>query len=417
MLDIRLMRRLDSVLGNLACNALALQKRLRGTANGGDSARPVRKIAVMKFFGMGSIVVATPCLQALREQFPGAEIHFVTFKGNRELLEILSLTDKNHFVDPSSPRSFIASTLTVAKRLREEGIDLALDLEFFAKFPLVLASLAGIPRKAGFYLTAESWRKTMLDVTGWYNHYFHTKDIFLSLVYLLAKDDPYYVTFEGFAKRYSYPQLSPSDAERRSLRAKLVTLGVKRTQTLYVVNPNTSPELAPEARKWPEERYAELGKALLAKDPNAVCLFIGAPSERQYVQRIAARGNDARMMSVAGEFSLRELVVLFAETRLLVSNDSGPMHLACLVDAPTIGLFFADTPTLFAPIGTHVGVVAPALYSMPLFSVYNGKDVVVGKPTDEIKNVAARTVSLEQVLTVVDTVLLSSKSKFSHVSN
>jgi hypothetical protein len=111
MLDIRLMRKLDSVLGNLACNALALQKRMLSSKQDAQSlrARPVRKIAVMKFFGMGSIVVATPCLQALREQFPGAEIHFVTFKSNRELLEILDLTDKAHFVDPSSPKSFVAS--------------------------------------------------------------------------------------------------------------------------------------------------------------------------------------------------------------------------------------------------------------------------------------------------------------------
>jgi len=82
----------------------------------------------------------------------------------------------------------------------------------------------------------------------------------------------------------------------------------------------------------------------------------------------------------------------------VVSNDSGPMHLACLVDAPIIGLFFADTPTLFAPIGTRVRCVAPKLYSIPLFSVYNGKDVAVGKPSSEVGNAAACTVTLETVM-------------------
>jgi ADP-heptose:LPS heptosyltransferase len=415
MLDIRLMRKLDSVLGNLACNALALQKRLVSLP--ADPQRPVRKILVMKFFGMGSIVVATPCLQALREQFPGAEIHFVTFKGNRELLEILALTDRAHFVDPSSTRTFIDTTLRVAKTLRDLEFDLAIDLEFFAKFPLVLASLAGIPRKAGFYLTAESWRRTMLDVTGWYNHYFHTKDIFLSLVYLLAKDDPYYLSFHEFSNRYRYPRLAPKDSERSALREKLAKLGVATGRAFFVVNPNTSPELAPEARKWPEERYAELGRALLERNKDAVCLFIGAPSEKQYVDRVASHGKDPRLISIAGALSLRELIVLFAEARLLVSNDSGPMHLACLVDTPTVGLFFADTPTLFAPIGSHVASVAPSLYSIPLFSVYNGKDVVVGKPTDQIKNVAARTVSLADVMAAVDPLLAQSESSARTYSN
>jgi hypothetical protein len=74
------------------------------------------------------------------------------------------------------------------------------------------------------------------------------------------------------------------------------------------------------------------------------------------------------------------------------------MHLACLVDAPIIGLFFADTPTLFAPIGTHTRCIAPSLYSIPLFSVYNGKDVAVGKPSNEVGNAAACTVALETVM-------------------
>ena len=90
-----------------------------------------------------------------------------------------------------------------------------------------------------------------------------------------------------------------------------------------------------------------------------------------------------------------------ARGRLLVSNDSGPMHMTCLVDAPVVGLFFADTPTLFAPLGTRVRCVAPPLYSIPLFSVYNGKDVAVGKPSSEVGNAAACAVSLDTVMTQV----------------
>ena len=51
----------------------------------------------------------------------------------------------------------------------------------------VLGSLAGIPQKAGFYLTLENWRRELLDFPGLYNSYFHTSDIFLSLVYLCAR--------------------------------------------------------------------------------------------------------------------------------------------------------------------------------------------------------------------------------------
>ncbi len=393
------MRRIDGLVGNLVCTALAGAKELSR-----PFARPagdVKKIVVMKFFGLGSIVVASPCLQALRAQYPQAELHFVTFWNNRQLLEMLDLTDHNHYIDPSTPASFTRSTLSVVRALRAAKCDLAIDLEFFAKFPLSLASLAGIPKKAGFYLQAEGWRRSLLDVRGIYNHYFHTKDIFLSLPYLIATDDHYFLRFREFADRFSYPRITPSDLERGALRKKLAPR-LAAGDEVIVINPNTSPDLAPEARKWPEDRYAELATRLLHERPRARVVFVGAKSEAEYVGRIAAKVGSARAFSTAGELSLRELIVLFAEATLVVSNDSGPMHLACLVDAPTVGLFFADSPTLFAPIGSHVRSVAPPLYSIPLFTVYNGKDVTAGRPATEITNAAACSVSLDEVMAAID---------------
>jgi ADP-heptose:LPS heptosyltransferase len=394
-MDVRLMRRLDRVLGDAACSVLATAHRIRKPF---VTARPIRKIVVMKFFGMGAIIVASRSLAALRDRFPDAEIHFVTFKSNQAILDILGMTDHNHYVDPSSPQAFTKTTLAVARDLRRAKCDLVLDLEFFAKFPLVLGSLAGIPQKAGFYLTSESWRRELLDITGFYNSYFHTSDIFLSLVYLCATGDYYYLGFNEFAEKYKYPRIHPSELERAALRNKLSGLGIKSTDPLFVINANTSPDLAPEARKWPKERYAQLADELISGTPNARVCFIGAPDEREYVRSLVDLCKSSRAHSLAGEISLRELLVLFAESKLVISNDSGPMHLACLVDAPIIGLFFADSPTLYAPVGTRVRSVAPDLYSIPLFSVYNGKDVAVGKPSNEVGNAAACTVPLETVM-------------------
>jgi len=389
------MRRLDRVLGDAACSALATAHRLRKPF---VKTRPVRKIAVMKFFGMGSIIVASKSLAALREHYPGVELHFVTFQSNQAILDILGMTDRNHYVDPSTPQAFIKTTLEVARALRREHCDLVLDLEFFAKFPLVLGSLAGIPQKAGFYLTSEGWRRELLDITGFYNSYFHTSDIFLSLVYLCATGDYYYLEFNAWSAKYKYPRIAPSELERAQLRGKLAGHGIGRGDPLFVINANTSPDLAPEARKWPKARYAQLADELVAHTPSARVCFIGTPNELAYVQSVAELCKTPRHHVLAGELSLRELLVLFGESKLVISNDSGPMHLACLVDAPVIGLFFADTPTLFAPMGSRVRCVAPALYSIPLFSVYNGKDVAVGKPSSEVGNAAACAVTVEQVM-------------------
>lgn len=402
MFDVKLMRWVDSQVGNLACNVLAAAKRVTGPFQ--KAPGEIRKIAVMKFFGIGSVVVGSPSLVALREAFPQAEIHFVSFKSNKEILEILDLTDKNWFVDNSSPTAFVQSTLKLAKDLRDENFDLVIDFEFFAKFPLVLAGLADIPKKAGFYLTHEPWRRTLLDVAGSYNHYFHTKDIFLSLVYLLDTNDIYYLDFERWREKYQYPQVEVDPAARTHVLDLLERRG-RGSRRVVVINPNTSPDLAPEVRKWPEERYTELAKRILAENPDTFVVLIGAKSERAYVERIAIAAEDRRVQSLAGELSLRQLLALFAECDLFVTNDTGPMHIACLVDAPVIGLFFADTPTVFAPLGSRAVSVAPPLYSIPLFTVYNGKDVVAGRPVDTIKNTAACSVPVERVLEEVRTML------------
>ena len=407
VVNVKLMRRIDGLVGNLLCTALAAGKELSRPFAAPPG--PVRNIVVMKFFGMGSIVVASPALAALRDQFPGARLHFVTFKSNRDVLDLLGLTDVNHYIDPSTPASFTRSTLAVVRALRAARCDLAIDLEFFAKFPLTLASLAGISKKAGFYLQSEAWRRSLLDVTGVYNHYFHTKDIFLSLPYLVATEDPYFLEFAAWTQRYGYPRLAPSELERAAVRKKLGTK-LSPGDELIVINANTSPDLAPEARKWPEARYAELADRLVAERPRARVLFIGAPSERAYVERVVGLCKTPRAVSIAGELTLRELVTLFAEATLVVSNDSGPMHLACLVDAPIVGLFFADSPVLFAPQGSRVRSVVPPLYSIPLFTVYNGKDINAGRPASEITNTAACTVAVDQVLTAAREVLAAPAS-------
>lgn len=403
MFDVRLMRWIDNQVGNLACSALATAKKISTPFRATSSSEP-KRIAVTKFFGMGSIIVASAALRALRDAYPDAEIHFVTFKSNKEILEILGLTDKHWLIDNSSPAEFARTTLAATRGLRELGIDLMLDLEFFAKFPLVFGGLAGIERKAGFYLTQESWRKTLLDVRGSYNHYYHTKDIFLSLVYLITTGDIYYLEFEEFRHKYTYPRVTVDDGARTRVEELLVSRGIGGRR-LVLINPNTSPDLAPEVRKWPETHYAELASELLAEHPDTFVAFIGAKSERAYVERIVSKVGGPRCVNLAGEVSLRELLALFDSASLFITNDSGPMHLACLVDTPTIGLFFADSPTVFAPLGTRVVAISPPLYSIPLFTVYNGKDIVAGRPMETIQNKAAQTVAVSRVLTEARTML------------
>ena len=390
MLTISLMRWIDQSIGTAVCHLLAAEKVVAKPFT--RKVDTVRKIAVMKFFGIGSIVVAPPSLLALREAFPGAKIYFVTFKGNKEILDILGLVDRTILIDNSSLQAFTQSTLAAAHELWREGVDLAIDFEFFAKFPVALASIAQVPKKAGFYLSLEPWRQALLDVHGSYNHYFHTKDIFLSLIYLLATGDKYYLDFDKWRERYKYPTHRPAPAELARVREVLGQHGYRDRQRLVLLNPNVGAELAPNTRRWPEGRYAELARKICDEYPDAFVGLMGARSEEPYAHSIAAAAGNPRVVNLAGTVNLRELLALLSLADLFITNDSGPMHLACLLDIPIIGLFFADTPTLFAPIAKHAVSIAPSLYAMPLYTVYTGKN------SSKLENIPAQLVTVERVL-------------------
>jgi ADP-heptose:LPS heptosyltransferase len=395
--NISWMRWIDHKVGNVVCSAFAVAKQVQAPFT--TKPKTIKKIAVMKFFGMGSIVVSSPSLKALRDAYPNAEIIFVTFKANKEILSILGLTDRNIFIDNSSLKKFTKSTAEAAYQLWREKIDLAIDFEFFAKFPLVLSSLANVPMKAGFHLTLEPWRRTLLDVKGYYNHYFHTKDIFLSLVYLLTTNDLYYVDFDAFRAKYNYPKVTVGDAEKKKVDEVLAKHGYRPGQRLILMNANAAAELAPEIRKWPEERYSELARRIRAEYEDAFVAFVGAPSEKEYTDRLAKAAHHKDIVSLAGTLSIRELIAIIEKAQVFITNDSGPMHLACLVDVPIVGLFFAETPVLFAPLAEKAVSISPNLYSIPLFTVYTGKKIIA----DE--NVASRTVTVDRVLDKVKELL------------
>src|SRR5258708_12450993 len=125
-MDVELMRRLAKLLGNAACSMLATAHQIRKLFV--SRQREIRKIAVMKFFGIGSIIVASKSLAALRDLYPNAEIHFVTFKSNKAILDILGMTDHNHYVDPSTPQSFTKPTLQLPNPPRKPTSDILLHL-------------------------------------------------------------------------------------------------------------------------------------------------------------------------------------------------------------------------------------------------------------------------------------------------
>ena len=109
-------------------------------------------LAVFKFFGMGSIIQASPLLRAIRQRYPEARLVFVTFKSNEELVSKLGICDAVRVIRTSSPFSFAVDVIRQILWLRFKRVEAVIDLEFFSKFSTLLSFATRTPIRVGFHL-------------------------------------------------------------------------------------------------------------------------------------------------------------------------------------------------------------------------------------------------------------------------
>jgi ADP-heptose:LPS heptosyltransferase len=164
-----------------------------------------------------------------------------------------------------------------------------------------------------------------------------------------------------------------------------------------VVNPNAS-DLMVE-RRWPVERFAELIDRLVARTDFPVIL-IGAPLDLPHVATVVAqirRGN-GRILNLAGDLSLGGLLALSEGAACVITNDTGPMHMAWALGAPTVCLFGRVDPRHYAWKGTGVEVLYQRVYCSPCVHEVN-------KPPCHGNNVCMKLISVDAAIGAVERIL------------
>jgi len=324
-------------------------------------ADPVLRLLVIKFWGLGSLQLATPALRALRRQHPGATISLLTLAGNRALAEGFQVFDEVRCLDLAAPGklALCRRLLRMLSELRSARYDRVYDFEFFTWFSALASLVSGAPRTFGF--AAPGARRGGLHTdTAPFNRYWH-----------VARN------FRALAGGENGAEVSPDELSvfcvlpehERELDLVLEADG----RRLVVVNPNAG-DLAPE-RRWPTDRFAAVAARLVRED-GARVVITGVPSEKdktRAVRRAAGPLPSGRLQDLGGALSLGALHALFRRADLVISNDSGPMHLAAAQGTPTLGLFGPETPVMYAPLGQRARVhYAPPLCS-PCINVHDAK--------------------------------------------
>lgn len=359
---IATMKAVDRQVGRALCAVLGQLFPARPQAMPEPSS--VREIALVKFWGMGSIVLMTPAVELLRERYPDARLTFVTQAANRELLAMVKGVDEVMTLElGKGPAAFLGSLLKLVTGARGRRFDLWIDAEFLTRFSAILTGVSGARVRAGFHVPEVS-RGNLHDVRVPFNVHWHMIDNFC----LVASNE-----LSPPGEERPLQAFKPTAQAALSLGNQLAAAGLAPGEPYLVLNPNAG-ELALE-RRWSVERFAQLADALAPHFPGKLVL-VGAPAERDYVARVIERVKaQDRLIDLSGRTTLPELVALFAEAKLLVSNDTGPLHLACAVGTPTVAIFGPESPTLFGPRGPQHRVVSRGLACSPCLNVHNGRTV------------------------------------------
>jgi len=292
---------------------------------------------------IGDAVMSLPAIEALHARFPEAEIVVVAKPWVSELYQHHPAVKRQIVYGADGEHRGMGGFLKLVQAVREEGFDAAILFQnaFQAAW---LAWLARIDVRIGY---ARDGRSSLLNeavevisqAACGHQVYYYLQLLFRSGLI----DKP--ATVEEV-------HLHLADSERRWAARQLQTLGLGGKRFLVGICPGAS--FGP-AKRWLPDHFAKLADRLIDALGADVLIF-GSPAESALAEKVAQPMEHTPVL-VAGKTTLREFMALLAQCRLVVTNDSGPMHLAAALHLPLLAIFGSTNERATGPIGHHVRIL------------------------------------------------------------
>ena len=320
---------------------------------------------------LGDAVMSTPALQRLREAKSGAHI---TLLSHEKLADLWKGQPYSDAVITFAPDEGVT---TVAKRLREQKFDIGIAFPNSIRSGLELR-LAGIPKRVGysggirnFLLNHRVARRTgavkmhkksdaeikhaadlprKTDVIPQTAHHIHD---YLGIVAAV-----------GGSLGALPPKILVNENEAVAARKKF---DIARDEVVFGLNPGAE---YGSAKRWLKERFAAAA-AKLQMRYSARWIIFGGIADREVcawiAEQIAMFAPDKKPINLAGQTTLREVAALFKSCRLVLTNDTGPMHLANAVGAPVVVPFGSTSSELTGPIFGRSRILQSQVGCSPCF--------------------------------------------------
>ena len=291
-----------------------------------DAIKRVRRVLWIRTDRLGETLLSLPAAAALEAALPGARLTLLVHPSMAPLLETLPWVDRVLTCDYAAIGPWWIRAVRLVRTLRPHKFDVAVVSNPMKELH-VAVWLAGIPRRVGY---GRKWGRLLTHCVPDRKALGERHEVEYNLDLAKASID---APMLASAPQWQLPSLEREQAEVLRL---LEQQGIPSSEPFIAVHPWTSNPL----KQWPPARYQALVHAISQRLPVVV---IGGPEERGRVRDVLP-STPPRVADLVGRLSMRQLAGLLQQARLLVSNDSGPVHLAAAVNTKTVVLFGTSEP-------------------------------------------------------------------------
>jgi ADP-heptose:LPS heptosyltransferase len=368
-MNVDLQRKIDRVAGKVICRLLsAIPEKDVSTQ---DSVRPSRFLVIL-LSEMGSLVLAKPMFDHIRKLYKQASIYVLCFERNREFLEIVENLPATHImtVRGESLWRLLKDSLQVLVALRKKKIDAVLDCELFSRISSIYAFLSGARIRAGFHPHTQEglYRGSFINRPVLYNPYLHISQQFINLVEAIASTQKPTVKRCPEEEPFTVPQIEAEDEEKEAMSERLTRdfpqITKKKLILLY-----PSGGLLP-IRAWPLSHFCVVAENFL--DRGYAVGVIGMEEDKMLAERLLSYCKSDQCIDLTGYTkTVRELMILFHFSSLLITNDGGPGHFAAMTPVPSIVLYGPETPVLYGTLDSKSKACYVPLSCSPCLTAYN----------------------------------------------
>jgi len=389
---IETQRFVDRYVGTLICRIFSLYYRLFKKES---ETVDIQKILIILLSEMGALVLAHPMFQRLKEKYPRARLYVMLFEKNREVVELLGIVPPQNIIAirDTSLLTFTRDTLNGLFRMRKLKFDTVIDCELFSRISSILGFLSGASVRVGFHPHTQEglYRGNFMNRPVLYNPYHHISRQFLTLVEAIDSATHPRAKHQVPHQKLQIPSIQVESQEIESARKKLFERAPElEGKKIVLIYPGGG--LLP-IRAWPLDNYCRLAEELLHRG-YAVCV-IGLAEDKSVAGVILSHTHNQSCVDLTGYTkTIRELMVIFHFSSLLITNDGGPGHFAAMTPIPAIIFYGPETPTLYGTLDENALNIFLDLSCSPCVTAYNHRN----SPCDG-DNLCLKSINPDEVLT------------------